>query len=142
MSCLVVGSLGKSRRLANSPMPMLDVCDWLLLLTVSTTGGGRTVPCFFCWLSLLPPDGLLPYLLWMLPRTMVSFGLPGPMVVGWCGGVVLCAVFAMCSGCAENAVLNNHPMVHLVYNSTYSKTGARRPVYVRKHFTDDRQTCA
>jgi hypothetical protein len=24
----------------NSPMPMLDVCDWLLLTTVSTTGGG------------------------------------------------------------------------------------------------------
>jgi hypothetical protein len=24
----------------NSPMPMLDVCDWLLRMTVSTTGGG------------------------------------------------------------------------------------------------------
>jgi hypothetical protein len=67
----------------NSPMPMLDVCDWLLLLTVSTTGGGRTVPCFFCWLSLLPPDGLfLPYWLWLLPITMVIVGLsPRPMVV-------------------------------------------------------------
>jgi hypothetical protein len=28
----------------NSPMPMLDVCDWLLLLTaVSTTVGGSSV---------------------------------------------------------------------------------------------------
>jgi hypothetical protein len=29
----------------NSPMPMLDVSDWLLLTTVSTTGG---VKCCLC----------------------------------------------------------------------------------------------
>jgi hypothetical protein len=31
----------------NSPMPMLDVCDWLLLMTVSTTGGGSMFPAPF-----------------------------------------------------------------------------------------------
>jgi hypothetical protein len=37
----------------NSPMPMLDVSDWLLLMTVSTTGGGRimAIVLFFgAWL--------------------------------------------------------------------------------------------
>jgi hypothetical protein len=36
----------------NSPMPMLDVRDWPLLMTVSTTGGGRMVPLLF--LKVLP----------------------------------------------------------------------------------------
>jgi hypothetical protein len=31
----------------NSPMPMLDVSDWLLLMTVSTTGGGRIMVIVF-----------------------------------------------------------------------------------------------
>jgi hypothetical protein len=43
----------------NSPMPMLDVCDWLLLTTVSTTGGGSMFPPFlvfgFILLSAVPP---------------------------------------------------------------------------------------
>jgi hypothetical protein len=29
-------------------MPMLDVCDWPLLLTVSTTAGGFMPPYVFC----------------------------------------------------------------------------------------------
>jgi hypothetical protein len=36
----------------NSPLPMLDVCDWLLLMTVSTTGGGRMDPILLCGVSL------------------------------------------------------------------------------------------
>ena len=32
----------------NSPMPMLDACDWLLLMTVSTTSGWWVVSCKFC----------------------------------------------------------------------------------------------
>ena len=34
------------------PMPMLDVSDWLLLTTVSTTGGGAMGPLLF--LEVLP----------------------------------------------------------------------------------------
>jgi len=47
----------------NSPMPMLDVCDALLLMTVSTTGGGSTglAPVGVCWLPLLPPCCLLAF---------------------------------------------------------------------------------
>ena len=45
----------------NSPMPMLDVCDWLLLMTVSsTTCGGMVPPFLFCGLSLLLP-GCFPW---------------------------------------------------------------------------------
>jgi hypothetical protein len=38
----------------NSPMPMLDACDWPLLTTVSTIRGGCTESSFlFCWLLAL-----------------------------------------------------------------------------------------
>jgi hypothetical protein len=80
----------------NSPMPMLDICDWLLLMIVLTTGGGHTGACFFSWLSLLvPPEGLLAGSPWMLPMTIFSVCL-GAMVVGV---EELCCVLIFCEVC-------------------------------------------
>jgi hypothetical protein len=57
----------------NSPMPMLDVSDWLLLMTVSTTGGGRMLPLLVFSLPLCGGFSGLP---WIPPRFMTSLRLP------------------------------------------------------------------
>jgi uncharacterized membrane protein YeaQ/YmgE (transglycosylase-associated protein family) len=53
-------------------MPMLDVCDWLALITVSTTCGGWLGPFLRSWVSLLCPYGFL------LPLCM---GIIGSIIV-------------------------------------------------------------
>jgi hypothetical protein len=68
----------------NSPMPMLEVSDWLLLTTVSTIAGGNMASSFlFSGVSLLAA-GLLLFaylLLCSLPRFIIIF-LALLMVVG------------------------------------------------------------
>jgi hypothetical protein len=90
----------------NSPMPMLDVCDWLLLTTVSsTTCGGMVPPFLFCRLSLLPPGGFF----W--PFCLGSVIVMGVKVLLMFVGVVekLCCVCLLCR-CwpASSDVLNHH----------------------------------
>jgi hypothetical protein len=60
-------------------LPMLDVRDWLLLMTVSTTGGGRMATELFLGASWLASACFFPPLLWMLPSFI--FILPLLMVV-------------------------------------------------------------
>jgi hypothetical protein len=64
----------------NSPMPMLDVRDWLLLTTVLTTGGGRMATELFLGASWLASDYVLAALPWMLPSFIFKV-LPLLMVV-------------------------------------------------------------
>jgi len=81
----------------NSPMPMLDVCDWLLL-TVSTIGGGtRLAPFLFCsWLSrLLPPGCLLAKIMrWCCSFAMFRVGAVGRERVVLCVCVLWKCVLA------------------------------------------------
>src|SRR5512136_1991772 len=55
----------------NSPMPMLDVCDLLLLMTVSTICGGCRAPLLHCGVPLLPPVAFLLCWLRNLPISIV-----------------------------------------------------------------------
>ena len=87
-------------------MPMLDVCDWLLLPTVSSTTmcGGTVPPFLFCGISLLPP-GCFPWTLcW---GSIIVMALNLLMVVGV---EKLCCV--VCCQCwpASSAVLNQHSL--------------------------------
>jgi hypothetical protein len=68
----------------NSPMPMLDVSDWLLLTTVSTTGGSGIMLAPLLGLEVLPLlfDFFFAELFCRLPRFMVNVRpLGGFMVV-------------------------------------------------------------
>ena len=71
----------------NSPMPMLDVCDWLLLPTISTTGGGWLALFLCCWLSLLLPPARF---LASLPRRFSS------VIITWLGLVMVVGVEKLC----------------------------------------------
>jgi len=96
----------------NSPMPMLDVCDWLLLLTVSTIGGGtRLAPFLFCWFSLLRPGCLLAKIMrWCCGFAMFLVGAAGGERVVLC----VCVVEVRSCFCASSAVLNQHSLLCLV----------------------------
>ena len=106
----------------NSPMPMLDVCDWLLLMTVSsTTCGGMVPPFLFCGLSLLPP-GCFPWqfcwgsVIVMGVKPVVMFVGVEKCVFGTWLCVCVCCVAA---GPASSDVLNQQSLVCVVYNCTY-----------------------
>ena len=114
----------------NSPMPMLDVCDWLLLTTVSTTTCGGMVPPFlFCVVSPLHPDGF-PW-----PCCLGSIIVMGLMFVG-VEKLCCCCVLCQCWP-ASSAVSNQHSPVCVVYNCTYFISGARRPDSIRMASLDD-----
>ena len=92
----------------NSPMPMLDVCDWLLLMTVSKTGGGtRLAPFLFCGLSLLPP-GCFPWpFCW---GSIIVMGVKPPLLMA-VGVEKLCCVCLLCwCWSASSVVLNEHSL--------------------------------
>jgi hypothetical protein len=125
----------------NSPMSMLDVGDWLMLMTVSTTGGGGRVPPFlFCGIFLLAA-GCCPFAILVLSYVIKIHCQMSALSHGcWCGGVVLCCVLCRCWP-ASSAVLNQHSLVCVVYKCTYFISGARPPDSIRMDSSDDVQTC-
>jgi len=81
----------------NSPMPMLDVCDWLLLMTVSTICGGCRAPLLPCGVLLLPPVAFVLCWLRNLPMSIVILLLL-LMVVGVEELCLCCVVFCVGAG--------------------------------------------
>jgi hypothetical protein len=81
----------------NSPMPMLDVWDWLLLMTVSTICGGCRAPLLPCGVSLLPPVAFVLCWLRNLPMSIVILLLL-LMVVGVEELCLCCVVFCVGAG--------------------------------------------
>jgi hypothetical protein len=126
----------------NSPMPMLEVSDWLLLTTLSTIDGGSMASSFLVsGVSLLAAGFLLLpcLLLCSLPGFIIIF-LVLLMVVGveQCTCFIVCCV--VCCEFLPAGVLNQYSLVCVVYNCTHLKTGVRQPSLIQKQNKDDGQT--
>ena len=117
----------------NSPMPMLDICDWLPLTTVSTTCGGMVVSLLGCP-AIFPP--WLPVLVTTM-MLLVRFCLRYMVV----GVEKLCCVFLCRCWPASNKKFRCFELVCVVYNCTYFISGARRPDSIRISSLVDVQTC-